>query len=80
LSGLAGLDDIISIFDVSGEDSPSEPTQQLMGHGGYVSCVRFLNDNSVVTSSGDQTCAVWDIESARRVTSFVGYVTLLFIT
>ena len=29
----------------------------------YLSCCRFLNDNQIVTSSGDMTCALWDVET-----------------
>ena len=38
----------------------------------YLSCCRFLNDNSILTSSGDLTCALWDVPSQKRVVEFEG--------
>ncbi|KAM9071923.1 guanine nucleotide-binding protein G(I)/G(S)/G(T) subunit beta-3 isoform 3-T3 [Megaptera novaeangliae] len=40
---------------------------------GYLSCCRFLDDNNIVTSSGDTTCALWDIETGQQKTVFVGH-------
>ena len=40
---------------------------------GYLSCCRFLDDNQIVTSSGDMTCALWDIETGQQVLSFTGH-------
>ncbi|GAB5371197.1 hypothetical protein AAMO2058_001558600 [Amorphochlora amoebiformis] len=34
---------------------------ELFGHDAYISCVRFLDDNSCLSSSGDHSCIVWDI-------------------
>jgi len=30
-------------------------SRELPGHTGYLSCCRFLDDNQIVTSSGDMT-------------------------
>ncbi|CAG01749.1 unnamed protein product, partial [Tetraodon nigroviridis] len=40
---------------------------------GYLSCCRFLDDNQIVTSSGDTTCALWDIETGQQTTTFAGH-------
>uniref|UniRef100_A0A2K5I3M4 Uncharacterized protein n=2 Tax=Colobus angolensis palliatus TaxID=336983 RepID=A0A2K5I3M4_COLAP len=40
---------------------------------GYLSCCRFLDDNQIVTSSGDTTCALWDIETGQQTTTFTGH-------
>ncbi|NWR41252.1 GBB3 protein, partial [Regulus satrapa] len=40
---------------------------------GYLSCCRFLDDNNIVTSSGDTTCALWDIETGQQKTVFIGH-------
>ncbi|XP_061221495.1 guanine nucleotide-binding protein G(I)/G(S)/G(T) subunit beta-3 isoform X1 [Neopsephotus bourkii] len=40
---------------------------------GYLSCCRFLDDNNIVTSSGDTTCALWDIETGQQKTVFLGH-------
>ncbi len=48
-------------------------TQELAGHSGYLSCCRFVNDRQIITSSGDMTCALWDIERGQRVSDFTGH-------
>ncbi|KAG7282857.1 hypothetical protein CRUP_020695 [Coryphaenoides rupestris] len=48
-------------------------TRELPGHTGYLSCCRFLDDNQIVTSSGDTTCALWDIETGQQATTFTGH-------
>jgi len=30
-------------------------SRELPGHNGYLSCCRFMDDNQIVTSSGDMT-------------------------
>jgi len=36
---------------------------ELAQHEGYLSCCRFLHDDEIITSSGDSTCILWDVES-----------------
>lgn len=44
--------------------------KELSAHSGYLSCCRFLSDRQIVTSSGDMTCMLWDIEAGVRITEF----------
>lgn len=44
--------------------------RELSAHSGYLSCCRFINDRQIVTSSGDMTCMLWDIEAGVRVVEF----------
>lgn len=48
-------------------------SRELPGHTGYLSCCRFLDDNQIVTSSGDMSCALWDIETGQQCTPFIGH-------
>lgn len=36
-------------------------SRELPGHSGYLSCCRFLDDNQILTSSGDMTWSVYII-------------------
>jgi WD40 repeat protein len=49
---------------------PIRVCRELNSHTGYLSCCRFLNDRQIVTSSGDMTCILWDIEAGSKVTEF----------
>ncbi|KAJ3477588.1 hypothetical protein NLG97_g8801 [Lecanicillium saksenae] len=55
-------------------DGPTRVARELSGHAGYLSCCRFINDRSILTSSGDMTCIKWDIETGQRVTEFADHL------
>ncbi|KAK9453203.1 WD40-repeat-containing domain protein [Dipodascopsis uninucleata] len=65
-----GLDNICSIYSLSSRDGPTRATRELAAHAGYLSCCRFLNDRRILTSSGDMTCMLWDIDTGSRVQEF----------
>ena len=39
----------------------------------YLSCCRFLDDTQIVTSSGDMTCATWDVETGQQMAVYAGH-------
>ena len=53
---------------------PTRVACELSGHSGYLSCCRFINDRRIITSSGDMTCMLWDIESGSKVTEFADHL------
>ncbi|KAJ5246189.1 guanine nucleotide-binding protein beta subunit [Penicillium chermesinum] len=69
-----GLDNICSIYNLSSRDGPTRVARELSGHSGYLSCCRFINDRRILTSSGDMTCMLWDIESGSKVTEFADHL------
>ncbi|XP_064383835.1 guanine nucleotide-binding protein G(I)/G(S)/G(T) subunit beta-1-like [Halichondria panicea] len=68
-----GLDNICSIYSLKTREGNVRVSKELQGHTGYLSSCRFLDDSRILTSSGDMTCALWDIESGQQVTSFTGH-------
>jgi guanine nucleotide-binding protein G(I)/G(S)/G(T) subunit beta-1 len=65
-----GLDNICSIYNLRSRDLPIRVCRELTAHSGYLSCCRFFNDKDIVTSSGDMSCILWDIEADAKVTEF----------
>ncbi|KYR00050.1 G protein b-subunit [Tieghemostelium lacteum] len=65
-----GLDNICSIYSLRSREVPIRVCRELNSHTGYLSCCRFLNDRQIVTSSGDMTCILWDIENGTKITEF----------
>jgi len=66
-----GLDNLCSVYRVNSEgEAPKTTYRELAQHEGYLSCCRFLDSSKIITSSGDQTCIVWDVESKTPVTTF----------
>lgn len=61
------------LFSLKTREGNVRVSRELPGHTGYLSCCRFLDDNQIVTSSGDMTCALWDIETGQQCTSFTGH-------
>ncbi|GJJ15278.1 hypothetical protein Clacol_009554 [Clathrus columnatus] len=67
-----GLDNICSIYNLRRSEGGGRVSgaRELSAHSGYLSCCRFLNDRQIITSSGDMTCMLWDIEAGVRVMEF----------
>lgn len=65
-----GLDNICSVYNLRSRDIPIRVCRELTAHSGYLSCCRFFNDKDIVTSSGDMSCILWDIEADAKVTEF----------
>jgi len=65
-----GLDNCCSIYDLKKEQPVTKPIRTLNEHTGYLSGCRFLSDTQIITSSGDTTCMLWDIESQSSLTTF----------
>jgi len=62
-----GLDNMVSIYEVKMDDGGSGVAKdatpvELMGHEGYVASCTFLDDQQILSTSGDSTIVLWDIE------------------
>lgn len=70
-----GLDNLCSIYPVCFENAETHerPKYELSRHDGYLSCCRFLNDENILTSSGDGTIILWNIETQSSVDIFRGH-------
>jgi len=66
-----GLDNLCSIYNASKESGSGwddiKPKCELQHHEGYLSCCRFVDENSIITSSGDSTCILWDVKRKSKV-------------
>jgi len=64
-----GLDNLCSIYQIN-QPQVIRSYRELAAHDGYLSCCRFINEQQILTSSGDSTCILWDIEAATAKTTF----------
>jgi len=70
-----GLDNVCSIYKLKEKDnSPIRVCRELTAHTGYLSCCRFINNQQILTSSGDMTCILWDTENGTRITEFNDHI------
>lgn len=70
-----GLDNLCSIYPMN-FDSPEtheRPKHELQRHDGYLSCCRFLSDTQIITSSGDGSCILWDINQGYAIAIYVDH-------
>ena len=72
-----GLDSVCSIFNLNSttdKDGNLPVSRMLSGHKGYVSSCQYVpdQDTHLITSSGDQTCVLWDITTGLRTSVFGG--------
>jgi guanine nucleotide-binding protein G(I)/G(S)/G(T) subunit beta-1 len=65
-----GLDNLCTISQFKQRETSNKVVAELSGHSGYLSCTRFLNDEQILTASGDATCILWDVQSAKPITTF----------
>lgn len=65
-----GLDNICSIYNLRTREGNVRVARELSAHTGYLSCCRFLNDRNILTSSGDMSCILWDIDAGMKITEF----------
>lgn len=68
-----GLDNMCSIYNLQTRDGPTRPARELVAHSGYLSCCRFRNDQQILTSSGDTTCLLWDIDAGQKIAEFADH-------
>jgi WD40 repeat protein len=59
--------------DLKTLDPDQAPVAELSQHTGYVSGVQWLGDTQLVSSSGDNTCILWDLQTKKARTTFVGH-------
>jgi guanine nucleotide-binding protein G(I)/G(S)/G(T) subunit beta-1 len=78
LVACGGLDNLCSIYrlkdaPLNSGDLRINASAELQNHEGYLSCCRFVNDNEILTSSGDSTCMLWDINKRTAVQVYQGH-------
>lgn len=70
----AGLDNAVSLFNVSKSDIIINNTvAELDGHTGFVSSLEFLDVNRILAASGDRTCSMFDVTTQTRIAEFSGH-------
>lgn len=73
LVACGGLDNTCSIYNLRSREFPLKVTKELQNHTGYLSCCRFIDDTQIITSSGDMSCILWDVESGQPTTTFTDH-------
>ncbi|GJJ71212.1 guanine nucleotide-binding protein G(I)/G(S)/G(T) subunit beta-1 [Entomortierella parvispora] len=70
LVACGGLDNMCSIYNLRSREGTIKVSRELSAHSGYLSCCRFLNDRQILTSSGDMSCMLWDVDMGTKLMEF----------
>ncbi|KAL0482985.1 guanine nucleotide-binding protein subunit beta [Acrasis kona] len=72
LVGSGGLDNVCTLHSTRQE---GRVVRELNAHTGYLSCCKFIGtgDDRVLTSSGDMSCIVWDVDQGRPIEKFTAH-------
>ncbi|KAH6562305.1 hypothetical protein BASA60_011173 [Batrachochytrium salamandrivorans] len=65
-----GLDNICSIYNLKTKEGSVKVARELSAHTGYLSCCRFISDRQILSSSGDMSCMLWDIDAGMKTLEF----------
>jgi guanine nucleotide-binding protein G(I)/G(S)/G(T) subunit beta-1 len=69
LVACGGLDNLCSIYQLE-QPQVMRAHKELAAHDGYLSCCRFIDENNIITSSGDSTCILWDVDRSEAKEHF----------
>lgn len=63
-----GMDNMCTVYDVNNRDATgnAKMVRELAGYEGFLSSCRFLDDDHIVTGSGDMKLCYWDLESGKK--------------
>jgi guanine nucleotide-binding protein G(I)/G(S)/G(T) subunit beta-1 len=65
-----GLDNVCTVYKIGGEGQ-AQLKSELVSHEGYLSdCKFFHSPSKILTSSGDHTSLLWDVEKGTILTTF----------
>ena len=77
LVATGGLDNVCSIYNIGSRDADSvgvrQVTRVLEGHDSYLSSCRFMSEEEILTSSGDTTLQVWNVETGKSISTYRGH-------
>eukprot|EP01117_Protostelium_nocturnum_P015193 TRINITY_DN5859_c0_g1_i1.p1 TRINITY_DN5859_c0_g1~~TRINITY_DN5859_c0_g1_i1.p1 ORF type:complete len:541 (-),score=138.11 TRINITY_DN5859_c0_g1_i1:765-2387(-) len=66
----AGLDNTCTIHEVKDNMNGGVVWSSLKGHDSFISDMSFMNDNNILTASGDNSCILWDIDTTQVIHQF----------
>eukprot|EP01129_Flabellula_baltica_P016537 TRINITY_DN885_c0_g1_i1.p1 TRINITY_DN885_c0_g1~~TRINITY_DN885_c0_g1_i1.p1 ORF type:complete len:294 (+),score=34.77 TRINITY_DN885_c0_g1_i1:537-1418(+) len=70
--GCGGLDNELNIYTLNSVYGHTH-MRTLSGHSDFISGCKFLTEDTIITSSGDKTCSLWDFETNLVTRTFRGH-------
>lgn len=70
LIACGGLDNLCSVYRRGAGSCDGTDALEMASHDGFLSCCRFFSEDKLVSSSGDSTCILWDVSTAKAISTF----------
>jgi len=71
-----GLDCLCTIYQVAG-DSEQQCIRQRLDHNNFIACCQFMDEGTILTSTGDGIAYMWDLVTNTAVTEYKGHTDAL---
>eukprot|EP00096_Caligus_rogercresseyi_P012108 TRINITY_DN4986_c0_g1_i1.p1 TRINITY_DN4986_c0_g1~~TRINITY_DN4986_c0_g1_i1.p1 ORF type:complete len:346 (-),score=109.02 TRINITY_DN4986_c0_g1_i1:231-1268(-) len=73
--GCGGMDNMLTIYDINNRDASglAKVMYEFMGYEGFLSSCKFINDERVVTGSGDMKIMEWDLTTGKKKQDIDGH-------
>lgn len=70
----SGLDNKCTVYPLLSDEDALLKKRLVATHTSYLAACQFnVSDHQLLTSSGDSTCVLWDVESSQIIQSFHGH-------
>jgi WD40 repeat protein len=73
VAAIGGMDNVVSVWSTEGEGAECSLTRQLERHDGYISSLKFVGDDQMLSAAGDAEIALWDLNSWTVKSTFYGH-------
>ncbi|XP_023328148.1 guanine nucleotide-binding protein subunit beta-2 [Eurytemora carolleeae] len=75
LVACGGMDNMLTIYDLNNRDSSgvAKMVREVSGYEGFLSSARFLDDETVVTGSGDMKVMQFQVETGKKLVDMAGH-------
>eukprot|EP01083_Nonionella_stella_P013164 37098_1 len=68
-----GIDETVSIWKVGSSMTSKDLYRALEEHDDYMSHAAFIDENRILSASGDGTCILWDIDKYSAIQTYAGH-------
>lgn len=75
LVACGGMDNMLTMYDLNNRDSSgvAKMIREITGYEGFLSSARFIDDESVVTGSGDMKVMQFTVETGQKLVDLQGH-------
>jgi len=67
-----GLDNVIYLYKLGDEEVPDTP-EEFKGHEQCILKLKYIDDDRLLTTSGDSTVMLWDVSTGNSTSTFTGH-------